>query len=168
MGIANKRIASAVLGAAVLGGLLIPGAAMAAPAGGTAVRSPVGIASAQGGSVDIISGTVETGAKIAKIIIDAVAHAQNREGYVKSMVEGTFYEMGQHLNVLVIKDKHPKQVNVNGLAFQGRAHGDGYPDYMIYAFESGHVVNQGDGGYINWGFRGWFDKNGNTVDFRKP
>ncbi|MCM3738638.1 stress protein, partial [Bacillus cytotoxicus] len=29
-------------------------------------------------------------------------------------------------------------------------------------------TNQGDGGWINWAFRGWFDRNGNHVKFHRP
>ncbi|MCY9402193.1 stress response protein YvgO, partial [Bacillus haynesii] len=34
--------------------------------------------------------------------------------------------------------------------------------------ESGQFTNQGDGGWINWAFKGWFDRNGQNVTVRKP
>lgn len=40
--------------------------------------------------------------------------------------------------------------------------------YEIVVFESGYLVNLGDGGYINWCFEGNFDRSGETVTFSLP
>merc|ERR1711934_1319992 len=37
--------------------------------------------------------------------------------------------------------------------------------YMIYVFHSGLFVNYGDGGYVNWAFRGKFTRTGGSVHF---
>ncbi|MBJ3792196.1 stress protein, partial [Bacillus sp. OA1] len=35
-------------------------------------------------------------------------------------------------------------------------------------FEDGEFTNKGDGGWINWAFRGWFDRDGGHVKFYRP
>ncbi|MFP3821487.1 stress protein, partial [Bacillus sp. SIMBA_008] len=35
-------------------------------------------------------------------------------------------------------------------------------------FEDGSFTNKGDGGWINWAFRGWFDRDGDHVEFHRP
>ena len=40
--------------------------------------------------------------------------------------------------------------------------------YGAWVFCGGHkFVNKGDGGWINWGFYGRFDRDGNTVYFKQ-
>ena len=56
---------------------------------------------------------------------------------------------------------------LRGVKFYGSANYHGVI-YGIWVFESGQFTNQGDGGWINWAFKGWFDRNGQTVTFRKP
>jgi hypothetical protein len=38
----------------------------------------------------------------------------------------------------------------------------------VFVFKEGTFVNHGDGGYINWAFRGEFKRDGDTVDFSAP
>ncbi|MFE5511962.1 hypothetical protein ACFQ9J_15290 [Streptomyces sp. NPDC056529] len=40
-----------------------------------------------------------------------------------------------------------------------------YGTYRVIAFESGTFTNHGDGGWINRGFKGWFDRDGGSVTF---
>lgn len=37
--------------------------------------------------------------------------------------------------------------------------------YGIWAFENGEFTNKGDGGWINWAFKGSFDRDGSHVKF---
>ncbi len=37
--------------------------------------------------------------------------------------------------------------------------------FGIWVFEDGEFTNKGDGGWINWAFRGWFDRDGGHVKF---
>ncbi|MFI6388851.1 hypothetical protein ACIBHY_20315 [Nonomuraea sp. NPDC050547] len=40
--------------------------------------------------------------------------------------------------------------------------------YSVYIFDTAEtLVNPGDGGFINWRFKGWFNREGNTVRFDK-
>ena len=41
----------------------------------------------------------------------------------------------------------------------------GKVNYGLWIAEGGSFSNTGDGGYINWAFRGWFDRVDNTVNF---
>ena len=41
---------------------------------------------------------------------------------------------------------------------------DGIP-YGIWIFEKGTFTNKGDGGWINWGFYGNFERDGKDCDF---
>ncbi|MCY9376009.1 hypothetical protein MOF34_12935 [Bacillus sp. T17B1] len=38
----------------------------------------------------------------------------------------------------------------------------------IWVFEDGSFTNKGDGGWINWAFRGWFDRDDSTVETHRP
>ena len=43
--------------------------------------------------------------------------------------------------------------------------------FGVWVFEEGTFVNEGDGGYDNWAFRGWFEQTGDdqmTVNFHRP
>jgi hypothetical protein len=169
MGILNRKITAAVIGAAVIGGVVLPGAtAMAAvqqPA------TPLAAAEAAGGSgVDVITNTIEITATIYQIIADAVEQHQNRPGYVKSLMEGTFHRVDEKLNVMIINTGNRYEAqNLQGVKYEAIAHRKGYPDFHIYVFESGTFVNHGDGGWQNWAFVGVFDRpgNGGTVTFHK-
>lgn len=33
----------------------------------------------------------------------------------------------------------------------------------MIVFESGQFTNHGDGGWVDWGFRGWYERNGGHV-----
>ncbi|OJH61898.1 stress protein, partial [Bacillus subtilis] len=49
----------------------------------------------------------------------------------------------------------------------GRTVYDGI-SYGIWVFEDGTFTTKGDGGWINWDFRGWFDRDVSTVAFPRP
>ena len=62
---------------------------------------------------------------------------------------------------------------VNGLAADHTTWGlqtDAFKErFRVIVFDSGRVVNKGDGGYINWAFQGWFDRPSDSeVVFRRP
>ncbi|MBM6402841.1 hypothetical protein JQN72_01095 [Phycicoccus sp. CSK15P-2] len=95
--------------------------------------------------------------------------AANREGAVQNMLNAAWYEAGESKNVLVIKDDHPYSISgIEGLALEAQIEYDGIPTFRVWVFDSATVTNNGDGGYINWAFRGWFDRDGSTVHFRRP
>ncbi|MER7623010.1 RICIN domain-containing protein [Streptomyces sp. NPDC126503] len=106
-----------------------------------------------------------------------------RENFVKGLLEMLTNHTGGHYNIMIfdIKGKnafgdpwfvnHYTQ-NLRDVAFQGDVE---YHDetsredqtYRIWIFSGGgSFTNHGDGGWINWGFYGLWDRNGSTIDFR--
>lgn len=160
--------------AAIAGTTLTLGVSAAAPA--TAAGSDVPMTSAvkaaadyqKPGSVDLISGYLGVANQILDIAIQAVEQSQNREGVVKSLMEGAWYQHDQGKNVLVMKADHPYDADLQGVQLDAIYHLDGYPDFRVVVFDSGTVTNNGDGGYINWAFQGWYERTDMTVSFRQP
>ncbi|MGO0709869.1 MULTISPECIES: hypothetical protein [Bacillus] len=104
---------------------------------------------------------------IGNSIADAIKSAQNRDGFVKNLMESSFYASGQKYNVMVFNLSQEYEDHFNGVQFYGSAVYDGIT-YGIWVFEDGSFTNKGDGGWINWAFRGWFDRDGNHVEFHRP
>ncbi|MEH6892957.1 stress protein [Bacillus velezensis] len=104
---------------------------------------------------------------IGNSIADAIKSAQNRDGFVKNLMESSFYTSGQKYNVMVFNLSQEYEDHFNGVQFYGSAVYDGIT-YGIWVFEDGSFTNKGDGGWINWAFRGWFDRDGNSVEFHRP
>ena len=168
MHLIRNRVVALLLGAAAITGFTLPAAAQAAPA---EQSSPAAISSdmgAQSVSIDIFTKAVDVSGKLVDIVTQAIAHNQNREGYVKSLMEGAFYDARQQYNVMVIKVEHSYTANLDNVVFDANVSGSGYPTFKVLVFSSGTFTNHGDGGWINWAFRGWFDRNGMTVHFHRP
>ncbi|MER6401322.1 hypothetical protein ABT263_35575 [Kitasatospora sp. NPDC001603] len=166
----RTRVIAALVTSAAIGSALSPAAsAVAAP---VSAKPAVAVASDQVGvqniSIDVFTKVVDVTGRLYDIINSAVQSHQNRGGYVKSLMEGAFYDARQRYNVVVIKAQHPYTANVNGVVYDAVAHGDGYPAFRVIVFESGTVVNRGDGSWINWAVQGWFNRHGNTIDFHRP
>ncbi|WP_435051387.1 stress response protein YvgO [Bacillus subtilis] len=104
---------------------------------------------------------------IANSIRDAVVQNANRSGFVKNMMESTFYSAGQRYNVMVFNLSQNYEEHFRGVKFYGSAVLNGVV-YGIWVFEDGEFTNQGDGGWDNWAFKGWFDRNDKHVTFYKP
>ena len=169
MGILSRKMTAAVVGAAIVGGVVLPSAsAMAAPVQHSV---PTSAAGAKGIGVDAFSHVLD----ITKTILDAIEAAnklkENRPGYVKSLLEAAFNDQQLHenYNVMVINTGNKFNFDLNNVVYDAVAHDSGYPDFHIYVFESGRFENQGHGGYENWAFKGWFDRPGNAgvVNFHK-
>ncbi|MEA5603976.1 hypothetical protein [Nostoc sp. UHCC 0252] len=108
---------------------------------------------------------------IAEAIVSSAKTAQNREGFVKNLSETGFFQGGQQYNVMVfnLSQGYTKNFN-NGIKTYFSAVYDGVI-YGTWIFEDGEFTNEGDGGYINWAFQGWFERTGDQghhVIFRKP
>ncbi len=103
---------------------------------------------------------------IANAISNAVYAGQDRSAFVKNLMESTFYAAGQQYNVMVFNLGQNYHDQFSGVKFYGSAMYQNLT-FGIWAFESGEFTNQGDGGWINWAFRGSFERNGNQVKFNK-
>lgn len=105
---------------------------------------------------------------IGQAIADAKKTADNRSGFVKGAMEKTFFEAGQTYNVMVMNlSQGYNSNNLQGIQYFDTVDYDGVT-FGVWVFEKGTFVNEGDGGYINWAFRGWFERDGNTVNFHSP
>ncbi|PNE42941.1 stress protein [Streptomyces noursei] len=160
----KKSVAAMALGAA----LTVAGAAFPA----TATAAPVAAAAAAGDSP--VSGSANVNFNIdvlgiANKIEASIKTAQNREGFVKNLRESAFYAAGGQYNVMVMNLSQGYEDHLNGVKAYGSATYDGVV-YGIWVFEDGEFTNLGDGGYINWAFRGWYDRpnNGGYVKFSRP
>jgi hypothetical protein len=169
MGILSRKMTAAVVGAAVIGGIALSGAsALAAPNNNAAASSADSVAGG-GSSLDVISAGLDIGKSVYEIITYAVEQKQNRPGYVKSLMEGTFHKVDEKYNVLIINTGNRYQANFQNIKFEAIAHRKGYPDFHIYVFESGTLSNPGPYGWENWAMVGVFDRpnNGGNVTFHK-
>ncbi|QBI54066.1 stress protein [Streptomonospora litoralis] len=165
-----KRMSAVAIGAATAAGVLAPAQLAAAEPAASAPHAPAAATQAQtmGVRIDLGSAVVGITDKIYSIAVNAIERSQNRSGYVKSLTEGAFYDAGQTYNVMVVKADHPYSHDLDNIVYDGTVHASGYPTFRVLVFDSGVFTNEGDGGYINWAFKGWFDRSGMTVDFRKP
>lgn len=103
---------------------------------------------------------------ISEAIAGAISSAQNREGFVKNVRNTAFFKADAKYNVMVFNLSQAHRDRFQGVKLYASAtYGDIV--YGIWVFESGTFYNDGDGGYINWAFRGWFDRDGGEVRFRE-
>ena len=104
---------------------------------------------------------------IAKAIEGAVKTDANRSGFVKNVMETAYYSSGQNHNVMVFNLNQEYENHFNDVKFYGSAVYDGIT-FGIWVFEDGEFTNKGDEGWINWAFRGWFDRDEKHVKFHRP
>ncbi|MFF3652610.1 stress protein [Streptomyces sp. NPDC002181] len=168
----RKRAALMLVSSVAAAGVLVPStAAFAADAPAqsrpAAVQGAVpGEAGTLAGKIDVGSALIDITKKIMDIVTDAIERKQNRSGYVKSLMEGAFYQTGQRYNVMVINNANSYTPKLRGVVYDAKVSGI-HGTYRVLVFESGEFTNHGDGGWINWAFRGWFDRNGGHVKFRR-
>jgi hypothetical protein len=78
-----------------------------------------------------------------------------------------FNKEGQQYNVMVFNLEQSFGNELKGVIhYQVIPYAD--IAYGVWVFEEGEFVNHGDGGNINWAFKGWFDRDGRYVKFRRP
>ena len=75
-------------------------------------------------------------------------------------MEKAFFESGQQYNVMVMNLSQGYNSNqLQGVQYFDTEDYDGIT-YCVQVFEEGTFINEGDGGYNNWAFRGWFERIG--------
>jgi hypothetical protein len=111
---------------------------------------------------------------IANTLANAVTPGNDRAKFVQDLMNASFTAAGSRYNVMIFKTNITHRKQLNGLKFEAVtmiATGAWIPwphEYNIWVFQDGDFTNQGDGGWINWGFKGWFERNGGYVLFRNP
>lgn len=101
---------------------------------------------------------------IASTISDSISSAQNRDAFVINLANTAFYAAGSRYHVMVFNLNVEHAHGLEGVQSYGSASYDGII-FGIWVFEGGWFRNDGDGGYINWAFIGWFDRTDGFVDF---
>ncbi|GAA1555393.1 MULTISPECIES: stress protein [Streptomyces] len=103
-----------------------------------------------------------------KAIADALRgiKTDDRGSFVQQAVDKAFDAAGGRHNVMLFNLSHNYDDRFSGTRVYANVQW-GNVHYGLWIFESGQFTNQGDGGWINWGFRGWFDRDGGHVNFRR-
>ncbi|MBP5973714.1 hypothetical protein HW132_13445 [Brasilonema sp. CT11] len=107
--------------------------------------------------------------ELTKQINDLVVAKNNREGFVKGLMEKANQAANGKLNVMVFNLSQPYENQIRGQKYFEQVDYHGVL-YGIWIFEDGTFINQGDGGFINWAFHGKFQRSGDqghTVTFEK-
>ena len=75
-------------------------------------------------------------------------------------MEKAFFESGQQYNVIVMNlSQGYNSDQLQGVQYFDTVDYDGIT-FGVWIFEEGTFINEGDGGYDNWAFRGWFERTG--------
>ncbi|AXE24273.1 stress protein [Streptomyces globosus] len=103
-----------------------------------------------------------------KAIADALRSIKtdDRGSFVQQAVDKAFDAAGGRHNVMLFNLSHNYDDRFSGTRVYANVQW-GNIHYGLWIFESGQFTNQGDGGWINWGFRGWFDRDGGHINFRR-
>ena len=117
---------------------------------------PETILSLRGGSTVLdAAGTATDLGGLALEIRQIAVQAQNRAGFVKQVMEVAHARAKGRYNVLVFNTSQPYRQNLKGIQTAIPVNYAGVP-YVVWIFKRGTFINKGDGGYINWAFRGRF------------
>lgn len=109
--------------------------------------------------------------ELGNTINDAIKTSRNRSGFVKGVMQSAYYNVGkQKYNVMVFNlSQDHDATKLKGVKAFKTANYDGVT-YGIWIFKSGEFINKGHGGWINWAFKGRFQrtgKDGHHVKFRQ-
>lgn len=122
-------------------------------------------AAANRAQVTVAMDHIGAGGGIAKAISDLAI--EDRGEFVKEAVNKAFDHAGQRYNVMIMNLSQGYANRLTGVKLYATVHW-GRVYYGLWVAEAGEFTNTGDGGYINWGYRGWFERHGTTVKFRHP
>ncbi|MCH0542555.1 stress protein [Streptomyces sp. MUM 203J] len=162
--------------AALVGAAALPAQAAQTPAPRPAVEAPApegvsapAVEAAEAGdkkvSVKVAMDQLGAGNRIA----DALKGIKtgDRGHFVREAVNRAFSAAGGRHNVMLMNLSQGYKERLRGKRLYANVQwGNIY--YGLWIAESGEFTNEGDGGWINWGFKGWFDRNGGHVKFRRP
>ncbi|GHA86631.1 stress protein [Streptomyces termitum] len=105
---------------------------------------------------------------VAGKVADAVrgVKTSDRGKFVQEAVKAAFDAAGGRHNVMLFNLSQNYDDRFQGTRVYANVKwGNIY--YGLWIFESGTFANGGDGGWINWGMMGWFDRNGGAVTFHR-
>ncbi|MFD3538431.1 hypothetical protein ACFWUQ_02890 [Streptomyces sp. NPDC058662] len=135
-----------------------------APASAPAEQAQPAAAAEKSVTVTVSMDQIGRGAAIAEALRGI--KTDDRGAFVRDAVDKAFNAAGGRHNVMLFNLSQ----NYND-QFQGtRVYANvkwGNNHYGLWIFESGQFTNNGDGGWINWGFVGWYERNGGHVQFNR-
>ncbi|MFF3652609.1 stress protein [Streptomyces sp. NPDC002181] len=140
-----------------------------APAASAPATSDVAADAAEAASGNSVTVTVSMDhLGRGKAIADALRgiKTDNRGGFVQEAVDKAFKAAGSRHNVMLFNLSHNYNDKFRGTKVYANVQW-GNIHYGLWIFESGEFTNEGDGGWINWGFVGWYERNGGHVKFNR-
>ncbi|MFC4327637.1 hypothetical protein ACFPC0_07310 [Streptomyces andamanensis] len=159
-----KRAALTVVGAVAASALLLPATAQAATPAAAPARIAGQVSTMDSGwKVDIFVDAMGYIGPIIGNVLNDIRMEKDRPAFVHRQLDDTMNAYSGY-NVMIINDKLDYSLDLHGVVANARVT-QGSATYRVLAFQSGTVVNRGDGGWSNWGFGGWFTRNGGTVVF---
>jgi len=112
---------------------------------------------------------------LTNLIVSAASNAADRDAFVRSALDKVSYfklsngrSVSEDYNVMVFNRQQPFSSNLAGIEMYSDFRFDNIT-FGVWVFKSGWFLNEGDGGWINWAFRGWFTRSGSggkLVTFR--
>ncbi|MET8981197.1 stress protein [Streptomyces sp. NPDC004539] len=145
---------------------LLSAVALPAHAANPSVERPVAIAAdAPTPKVSVHMDKGAHGVRVAEAI--SKIKEKNRGEFVKKAVNAAFMQSGRRYNVVIMNLSQDYDERLQGERLYANIR-YGSINYGLWIADKGKFANKGDGGYINWGFRGWFKRDGMTVTFRRP
>ncbi|MER5767360.1 hypothetical protein [Streptomyces sp. NPDC001985] len=143
----------------------------AAPATATTALTPSATTAAQPPSTRAVAVTVSVSMDHlgrGQAIADALRNIQtnNRQTFVQEAVSKAFHNAGGRHNVVLHNLSQNYTDRFQGTAVYANVRW-GHVYFGLWIFESGEFTNHGDAGWINWGFHGWFERNGNHLRFHR-
>ncbi|MFF5448014.1 stress protein [Streptomyces sp. NPDC012888] len=172
----KTALATLALTALALTGAALPAQAAERPAATASVQAP---ASSPSAAAERVAPAAAAGKSVSvKVSMDqlgrgaAIAEAlrsistDDRGAFVQEAMNKAFDAAGGRHNVMLFNLSQNYDDRFNGTRVYANVQW-GNIHYGLWIFESGEFTNQGDGGWINWGFRGWFERNGGHVKFNR-
>lgn len=151
------------LAAAAIAGVGLTGIGMAAAAPASAAEtapSSTAPAFTGGGNVNVNLDPLA----IANAIKDAVNDQGDREGAVHAALDVGYWNSANPDRLTVAVVNKNQDIQVSGDVAHAEHMDIKGGNYVIYWFKGpAEVVNNGDGGYLNWGVFGNNEKDGNTI-----
>lgn len=107
----------------------------------------------------------KTGERLAAVKFTAPTSVKSaRDEYVKGLRDSYYVNFGGRYNTIAFNLHNAHSYHVYGLVHKSD-HRYGLTRYRVLVFRNGWFNNRGDGGYINWAFRGKWVRYDGFVQF---
>jgi hypothetical protein len=153
-----KRKSVKLLAGTALGGAVIAGAFVAAPA--QAAEPAPSTSASVGGNVNVNLDPVA----IVNAIKDAVNDQSDRGGAVQAALDVGYWNAGNPDRLTVAVVNKNQDITVSGDVADAQSIDIKGGNYVIYWFKGpGSITNNGDGGWLNWGAFGNIERIDNVI-----